>query len=157
MKVDQICICMIAILLVGCTSAPETPDGGGVLPKCGALPNCVNSQTGIGRSAIAPLQATAGQWQELKQWLGKQDNWTIQVEAADFLQAVVKTPLMQFRDDVQLLYNPNTGLIQVRSSSRLGISDMGTNRRRVESLRAHIVDGPVVSGLDLLQIQPKSR
>jgi uncharacterized protein (DUF1499 family) len=42
---------------------------------------------------------------------------------------------MRFRDDVQLLYNPETGVIQVRSSSRLGISDMGTNRSRVESLR----------------------
>ena len=91
-----------------------------------------------GGSAIAPLQATAEQWHELKRWLATQDNWTINVEEADFVQAVVKTPLMRFRDDVQLLYNPQTGVIQVRSSSRLGISDMGTNRRRVESLRAHL-------------------
>ena len=45
-----------------------------------------------------------------------------------------------FRDDVQLLYNVQTGMIQVRSSSRLGISDMGTNRRRMERLRAHLAN-----------------
>jgi uncharacterized protein (DUF1499 family) len=70
--------------------------------------------------------------------LATQDDWTINVEEPDFMQAVVKTPLMRFRDDVQMIYNPQTGVIQVRSSSRLGISDMGTNRRRVESLREHL-------------------
>ena len=51
------------------------------------------------------------------------------------MQAVVKTPVMKFRDDVQLLFLPDDMLIQVRSSSRLGISDLGTNARRVETLR----------------------
>ena len=60
------------------------------------------------------------------------------LQEVDFVQAVVTTPMMRFRDDVQLLYNPQTDVIQVRSSSRLGISDMGTNRRRVESLRSHL-------------------
>ena len=138
MKIQHLCIPLVAIFLFGCTSAPEKPGADAVLPPCGALPNCVNSHSGQGGSAIAPLQATAEQWQELKRWLATQENWTIEVEAADFLQAVVKTPLMRFRDDLQLLYNPQTSVIQVRSSSRLGISDMGTNRRRVESLRAHL-------------------
>jgi uncharacterized protein (DUF1499 family) len=47
----------------------------------------------------------------------------------------VKTPMAGFRDDVQLLFLPGDQLIQVRSSSRLGISDMNTNARRVETLR----------------------
>ena len=138
MKIQYLCIPLIAIFLFGCTSAPEKPGADAILPPCGALPNCVNSHSGKGGSAIAPLNATAEQWQELKRWLAAQDNWIINVQEADFVQAVVKTPLMRFRDDVQLLYNPQTGVIQVRSSSRLGISDMGTNRRRVESLRAHL-------------------
>jgi len=138
MKIQYLCVPLIAIFLFGCTSAPEKPGADAILPPCGALPNCVNSHSGKGGSAIAPLNATAEQWQELKRWLAAQDNWTINVQEADFVQAVVKTPLMRFRDDVQLLYNPQTGVIQVRSSSRLGISDMGTNRRRVESLRAHL-------------------
>lgn len=138
MKIPHLCIPLIAFLLFGCTSAPEKPGADSVLPPCGALPNCVNSHSGEGGSAITPLHATLEQWQELKQWLATQDDWTINVEEPDFMQAVVKTPLMRFRDDVQMLYNPQTGVIQVRSSSRLGISDMGTNRRRVESLRDHL-------------------
>ena len=138
MKIQHLYIPLIAIFLFGCTSAPEKPGAAALLPPCGSLPNCVNSDSGKGGSAIAPLQATTEQWHELKRWLATQDNWTINVEEADFVKAVVTTPLMRFRDDVQLQYNPQTGVLQVRSSSRLGISDMGTNRRRVESLRAHL-------------------
>jgi uncharacterized protein (DUF1499 family) len=46
---------------------------------------------------------------------------------------------MGFTDDVQLLFNPQEQSIQARSSSRLGISDMGTNARRVETLREQLV------------------
>ena len=138
MKTYLLCIPLLTIILAGCTSAPEQPGADAVLPPCGMLPNCVNSASGTGGSAIAPLQATTEQWQALKRWLAAQDNWTITEDSPDFLQAVVKTPLMQFRDDVQLVFNRQADDIQVRSSSRLGISDMGANRRRIESLRAHL-------------------
>lgn len=138
MKKRHLCIALLTIILAGCTSAPEQPGADAVLPPCGMLPNCVNSDSGTGGSAIAPLQATTEQWQALKRWLAQQGDWTITVETADFVQAVVKTPLMQFRDDVQLAFKQQAGDIQVRSSSRLGISDMGANRRRIESLRAHL-------------------
>jgi uncharacterized protein (DUF1499 family) len=39
---------------------------------------------------------------------------------------------------VQLLFLPNEQLIQVRSSSRVGLSDLGTNARRVETLRDQV-------------------
>ena len=142
MKAQYFCIPLIAIFLFGCTSAPEKPGADALLPPCGPLPNCVNSQSGEGGSAIAPLKATAEQWQALKGWLATQDTWNITLDTHEFVQAVVKTPLMRFRDDVQLLFEPQSEVIQVRSSSRLGIGDMGTNRSRVESLRARLGDVP---------------
>jgi uncharacterized protein (DUF1499 family) len=113
-----------------------------VLPACGRLPNCVNSQSGRGVHAIEPIRANAEQWRQLKAWIAGQENWEITVDDDRFLQAVVKTPLMRFRDDVQLLFFPDARLIQVRSSSRLGISDMGTNAKRVEALRAQLAPPP---------------
>lgn len=138
MKRQLFIILSIATCLVACTSAPEKPAPGAGLPACGLLPNCVNSDSGEGARAIAPLPATTAQWQQLKQWLANQDDWSIITDRGNFLQAVVKTPLMRFRDDVQLLFDEQAGLIQVRSSSRLGISDMGANRKRVERLRDHL-------------------
>ena len=79
--------------------------------------------------------ATAEQWQQLKSWIARQKNWEITIDDGYFVQAVVKTPVMRFRDDVQLLFISDLQLIHVRSSSRLGLSDLGTNARRVETLR----------------------
>jgi uncharacterized protein (DUF1499 family) len=132
---------LIAACLVGCNSVPDKPARGAGLPDCGALPNCVNSELTGGGKAVAPLQATAQQWQQLKQWIASQQDWTITTDNGDFVQVVVKTPLMRFRDDVQFRFVEGPGVIHVRSSSRMGISDMGTNRRRVEMLRSQLEDG----------------
>lgn len=129
---------LVATCLAGCTSAPSQPASDAGLPACGVLPNCVNSESAGGSQAVAPLDATAEQWRQLKRWIASQQNWTITADTGDFLQAVVKTPLMRYRDDVQLLFVEDAGVIQVRSSSRLGIGDMGANRKRVEMLRRQL-------------------
>lgn len=131
---------IFTVLLLGaCTSPPGRPAANlQTLPECGRLPNCVNSQSGRGIHASEPIQADAGQWQQLRAWINRQEDWQITIDDGNFLQAVVKTPLLRFRDDVQLLFVPELQLIQVRSSSRLGISDLGTNARRVETLREQV-------------------
>ena len=125
-------------LLTGCSSSPGKPENPQVLPECGWLPNCVNSQSGRGAQASEPIRANAEQWQKLKAWIVLQEDWEITVDNGNFMQAIVTTPLMKFRDDVQLLFVPKDQLIQVRSSSQLGLSDMGTNARRVETLREQL-------------------
>jgi len=125
----------VVVVLVGCTSSPNKPATTKELPGCGWLPNCVNTQVGRGVQSSEPIRADAEQWQKLKLWIAGQEDWQINIDDDNFIQAVVKTPVMRFRDDVQLLFLPDARLIQVRSSSRLGISDLGTNARRVETLR----------------------
>ena len=129
-----------AVLLLGaCTGPPGRPAANlQTLPECGRWPNCVNTQSGSGVHASEPIEADAGQWQQLKAWINRQQNWQITIDDGNFLQAVVKTPLLRFRADVQLLFVPELQLIQVRSSSRPGISDLGTNARRVETLREQV-------------------
>jgi uncharacterized protein (DUF1499 family) len=116
----------------GCSSAPGKP-------ACGALPNCVNTRSASGLQASEPLRANPQQWQILRSWITRQDGWNILIGAGHFIQVVVKTPVMGFRDELQLLYLHDVQLIQVRSSSRLGLSDLGTNARRVEALRTQLV------------------
>jgi uncharacterized protein (DUF1499 family) len=128
-------VALTAWLLAACTNPPQRPATPKALPACGWLPNCVNSQSGTGLQAIEPLAATPQQWQRLKNWIARQQDWEVTHNDGNFLQAVVKTPLMRFRDDVQLVFLPDQHLIQVRSSSRLGLSDLGTNARRVGTLR----------------------
>jgi len=139
----------LALVLVlaassGCSSTPDKPTGKAGLAPCGWLPNCVNSASGRGLQAVDPIKANDAQWQQIKTWIARQPDLEIVIGDSNFIQAIVKTPLLRFRDDVQLQFYPDIGLIQVRSSSRLGISDLGTNYRRVEALRA--VREPAAAG-----------
>lgn len=128
----------IILGLSACTSAPEKPASMTALPECGWLPNCVN--TGADNSGVPPLAASREQWQALTLWLSRQPNWEIINRDGNFMQLTSTTPTLRFTDDVQLLFIPEQQVIQVRSSSRLGISDMGTNARRVEALREQLAD-----------------
>jgi uncharacterized protein (DUF1499 family) len=53
-----------------------------------------------------------------------------------YLYATYTTPLMRYVDDVEFWLDPAAGVIQVRSASRIGESDLGANRARIEALRA---------------------
>ena len=66
------------------------------------------------------------------------ENWSITEDDGDFVQAVATTPTMRYRDDVMLRFDAGKKVIHVRSSSRLGIGDMGANRARVEHLRKQL-------------------
>ena len=131
---------VLVLAMTACTSAPEKPATMNVLPACGWLPNCVNTGTNGGANTVPPLAASELKWQALKTWLAQQSNWKIVSDDGNFMQLTVTTPTMGFTDDVQLLFLPREQLIQVRSSSRLGISDLGTNARRVEALRKQLAD-----------------
>lgn len=131
---------LTVFVLSACTSPPTQPATRTALPECGWLPNCVNTQSGKGVQSAAPLAADEPRWQALKKWLGRQADWQIVSEEDNFMQLTVTTPTVGFTDDVQLLFIPSQQLIQVRSSSRLGLSDMGTNGRRVEALRQQLAD-----------------
>lgn len=126
----------VFILLCACTTPPVYQPVGKPLPPCGLLPNCVNSYSLKAREAVSPLRASAQQWSALNEWLATQPNWTLVDERANFRQWRVLTPTLRFRDDVQLYFVVGEGIIHIRSSSRLGVGDMGTNRNRVEGLRA---------------------
>jgi len=45
---------------------------------------------------------------------------------------------MGFVDDVEFLLDASTKMIQVRSASRLGESDLGVNRKRIETIRGKL-------------------
>lgn len=72
-------------------------------------------------------------------WIAQQEDWEITVDDGYFLQAIVKTPIIRYRDDVQMLFLPDEQFIQVRSSYRLGLSDPDTNARRAETLREQLM------------------
>jgi len=65
----------------------------------------------------------------------------IQDTGDGYLYAQCTTPLMKFVDDLELWFDPENRVVQVRSASRVGRKDFGVNRKRVEALRAGLAAG----------------
>lgn len=61
------------------------------------------------------------------------------VTVADgYVHAEFRSIVFGFVDDVEFLVDEANGRIDVRSASRVGYSDLGTNRRRVEDIRRRL-------------------
>ena len=101
-------------------------------------PNAVGSQTDDPAYRIAPLEFTddpASAWQRLQQVLSHQPRTTIVTVTDRYLHAESRSQLFRFTDDVEFLLQPEDHQIEVRSASRVGHSDLGVNRARVEAIR----------------------
>jgi uncharacterized protein (DUF1499 family) len=53
----------------------------------------------------------------------------------DYLYVQFSTRLMKFVDDAEFWFDPASGVVQVRSASRVGRKDFGVNRARIEAIR----------------------
>ncbi|TVQ07908.1 MAG: DUF1499 domain-containing protein [Leptolyngbya sp. DLM2.Bin27] len=111
----------------------------GQLAPCPASPNCVISQGDAdAEHSIAPLAYSGDPAQALAKLTDviKAMPRTTILEATDtYLYAEFASKLMGFVDDVEFYLDPAASVIQVRSASRLGESDLGVNRKRVEDIR----------------------
>ena len=58
----------------------------------------------------------------------------------DYIHAIVTSRIMKFIDDIEIKSINKDNVFQVKSSSRLGIYDLGVNKRRVETLRFRLID-----------------
>jgi uncharacterized protein (DUF1499 family) len=58
----------------------------------------------------------------------------------DYIHALSKSRIFKFVDDVEFYLPPNESVIHLRSASRVGESDLGVNRRRVEQIRLALRD-----------------
>jgi len=75
---------------------------------------------------------------ELRRAVESMTRATVIREEGNYIYAEYKSALMGYVDDVELLLDESARLVHVRSASRLGRSDFGVNRKRIEELRALI-------------------
>jgi uncharacterized protein (DUF1499 family) len=110
----------------------------GLFAACPSTPNCVSSQSSDPNHAIAPLgyrSSPERAFQNLKTAIQSLERTKIITENENYLYAEFTSSLMGFVDDVEFYLNKEKNVIEVRSASRLGESDLGVNRKRVEMLR----------------------
>ena len=121
----------------------QRPDDLGVqdgrLKPCPKSPNCVCSYDSDSEHGIDPIQFSgeaSAAIAQLKQIISEMSRATVIESREDYLYAEFTTQLMGYVDDVEFYIPAGSSVIQVRSASRLGQSDLGVNRKRVEAIRA---------------------
>jgi len=109
----------------------------GHLTPCPETPNCVCSENGPGES-IEPFPFRGDPEAALARLLAlvqADPRATVETVEESYVHAVFRSDLFGFPDDLELRLDRDAGVIHVRSASRIGHSDLGANRKRVETLR----------------------
>jgi len=116
-------------------SAPGLSDGR--LTACPSSPNCVSSESGTppGQS-VEPLTTSA--WSRIPATIEAMGG-TITRREGDYLAAEFRSKWFGFTDDVE--FRRGDDAVHLRSASRVGHSDMGVNRARIEALREQLGNG----------------
>lgn len=134
-------VIVVVVLLIGLSIAsrkqPELGLVEGQLRPCPATPNCVCSEYPGKDSYIEALGYSGSSqeaWTRLKKVVADTGGELIATQD-NYLRAVYKTPWVRFVDDVEFRLDNEQAVIHVRSSSRVGRSDFGANRQRVEKIR----------------------
>jgi len=147
-KVKRQLICplfcwMMTMSLFSCSGTKPTNLGirDGRLAGCPASPNCVSSDVADAGHAIAPFQLMIppiDAWRALRSVVDELPRIKIVTSTDDYLHVECSSALFGFVDDLELHLRPVEQLIAVRSAARLGHSDLGVNRKRVEGLRRQL-------------------
>ncbi|MGZ7040305.1 MAG: DUF1499 domain-containing protein [Thermoanaerobaculia bacterium] len=107
------------------------------LPPCPSSPNCVSTQAADSHS-IASIQYTSTQADAMARLLvilRAIPRATIVEAGQDSVRVEFRTRIFRFIDDAQFAFDDNSKTIHFRSASRVGYSDLGVNRRRMEEIR----------------------
>jgi len=143
-------VLLIALMTLSCSGTRPANLGihNMVFANCPSTPNCVSSDSKDKKHSIPayPLKASATDaWEATKAQVLKIPRTTIVKETADYLHAECRSAVFGFVDDLELHLREDQNLIAVRSAARLGYSDFGVNRQRVEDLRASLIELEVVT------------
>ncbi len=126
--------------LVSCQGTPPKNIGvtEGKLKPCPDKPNCVVSfEYENIDNFLAPIKSEEDPARIKNKILGivsKNSSAKIVEQTDDYLRAEYSSSLFKFVDDVEFWFG-EPGIVHFRSASRIGYSDLGANKDRIESIR----------------------
>jgi len=146
MKVTLVIVfLLLSVLLVwffiqGYLSRSGTAAGleSGRLSACPNQPNCVCSEDKPdAESFIAPVFLSANNhaeaWQVVQEAIAELGG-QLNSANSDYISATFESSVFGFVDDLEIRFDSQQSVFHIRSASRVGHSDFGVNRKRVERL-----------------------
>jgi uncharacterized protein (DUF1499 family) len=118
----------------------------GSLAGCPQTPNCISSRISPetdGKHGILPLTYKgdrAAAKEALLKVLSVVPRTVVVESGEDYIRYESKSKLFGFVDDGEFYFPKDEAVIQLRSAARMGESDLGVNRTRVEQIRLAMKD-----------------
>jgi uncharacterized protein (DUF1499 family) len=139
-------ITLVSVLIVLCAimlgCAGKRPSSVGLtddrLFPCPKSPNCVSSMAEDKAHHIEPFTYSSEKQKALEallQVISDQARATIIEQSDHYLHVEFKSKYFRFVDDVEFYFPNIEPIIHIRSASRVGRSDLGVNRNRMNHVR----------------------
>ena len=128
------------VILMACPTNQNMKPGvtDGELSPCPKSPNCVSSLSEGQSHYVEPLTYEVSHEEareKLISVINSMKRSEIVTAEVNYIHAIFKSALFGFVDDVEFAFDDQRKVIDVRSASRTGYSDLGVNRKRVEEIR----------------------
>lgn len=117
----------------------------GRLAECPDSPNCVSTQASRPDQQAEPLEFRGDTEATMRRLVAVVDSMPRSriITATDsYVHAEFRSLLLGFVDDVEFSLETSTRKIHFRSASRVGHSDLGMNRQRMDEIRQRYEDSP---------------
>ena len=115
----------------------------GRLSNCPDKPNCVCSFQSDDKHFIEPLSYKNNDTEvheKIVRALKELPRTKIITETETYIHAECTSLIFRFTDDLEIYIDNGQKLVHFRSASRVGHSDLGVNRKRVEQIKSALND-----------------
>ena len=130
------------LMFAGACGSPNVGMRNNRLMPCPDSPNCVSSFETDPSHYIEPLRykgSKADARQKLLAILNATKRVKVVTSEETYIHAEFTSLIFRFVDDVEFYLDEKEPVIHVRSASRVGYSDLGANRKRVEEIRRQFI------------------
>jgi uncharacterized protein (DUF1499 family) len=117
----------------------------GELAPCPETLNCVASRATSTQHAITPIIYTTSTEDAQKKLLRVLESFprlTVVTNQPGYIHAETRSAFWGFVDDNEFYFDDDAHTIEVRAAARLGQSDLGKNRERIEEIRTRFQAAP---------------
>lgn len=139
--------CLAQLLAIsGCAGNP--PTNLGQFAPCPDSPNCVSTQSPDEKHVIDPIPYVRNKDEAKKrllQIIHSMPRSRVVADNQDYLHVEFTSRIFRFVDDTEFYLAVEDAMIHFRSASRMGYSDLGANRKRMETIRSRFIssDPPI--------------
>lgn len=139
---QSIFIALTSIIILMSSCGRTMPEGLGLndnkLTECPDSPNCVSTQSKKEEAKMEPIRYTINDetaYKLLLQVIEGNKLANVVTKTNNYIHAAYHTKSKIFIDDVEFYIDADANLIHFRSASRVGHSDLGANRKRMDIIK----------------------